>query len=252
MNKFVRQMEILNYLSTISFCTLENLSEHFNVSLVTIRRDVNELFEKELIIKYYGGIKLAKKNVSTYDKRIETQTEAKHKIAKLAATLIEDNDCFLVDAGSTCALLADYIPSEYNLNIVTNNFEFIDRSKNNENWRITVVGKIFNVKSYSFIEENDWNYYSSLNFNKAFLGTTGFTIKSGATNPHSNEATIKTHMVALSEEPILLADSSKFNQISLYTYARADAFAKIITDKERNKDYNSYLSKNNVELIIAE
>lgn len=251
MNKVVRQMEILDYLSTVSSSTLEDLSDHFNVSLITIRRDVNELFEQGLIVKYYGGIRLAKKNVSSYNKRISTQTEAKNKIAKLAASLIENNDCFLVDAGSTCALLADYIPEDYNLNIVTNNMEFIDRCKNNENWRITIIGRVFNSKSYSFIEENNWDYFSSLNFNKAFLGTTGFTIKSGATNPHSNEATIKSHMVALSEERILLADSTKFNQISLYTYAKASDFTKVITDKEYNKEYSSYLSKNNVELMVA-
>lgn len=251
MTKSKRQNEILDYLSTIESCAIQELCDRFNVSVNTIRRDIDELFKQNLIIKFYGGLKLVRKSEDTYSNRNSSQIENKKKIVRFAASLVNEKDSIFVDAGTTNALLADYIPRTLHLNITTNNFNFIEKAKDNENWNITIIGRKFKSSSRSFIDEINWDYYNSLNFDKAFLGTTGFTIKSGATNPDAHETIIKSTMMKRANDAILLADETKFDQTSLYTFAKYEEFQKIITSGNIEQNYFEHLSNAEVTLIVV-
>lgn len=249
MRKNKRQQEILDYLSTVPECSITELCKKFNISPNTARSDINELVSNGLIEKYYGGIKLVRKQEIEYYQRHGSNLEEKRKIAEYASSLIVDNECIFVDSGTTCALLADYIPASYHLTIVTCNFDFINKAKDIINWSILVLGTRFRRSSYSFTDEHDWSYFDTLNINKAFLATTGFTIKSGATNPNTAEAAVKTKMTSSIENTILLTDYSKFGQTSLYTFGMPQQFKKIITCGNIDSSFKDALSTMGVEFI---
>jgi DeoR family myo-inositol catabolism operon transcriptional repressor len=87
--------------------------------------------------------------------------------------------------------------------------------------------------------------------NKAFIATTGLTIKSGATNPDNAEALIKTNMMKRSSESYLLVDSSKFDQTSLVTFASINDFYMIITSGSVPQYYFDYFTENNIQFKIT-
>lgn len=251
MIKNQRMKEILEYLSTEDSTSLEELSLKFNVSMNTMRRDISDLAESGLVQKFYGGVKLARKNDSAYSERIVSNLDQKRKIAKMAAETIKDNDLIYIDSGTTTALLPDYINKNYHLTIVTNNLHVINKVKDIVNWDIILVGTKLKHSSHSFINFQDWDYINSLNLNKAFIAATGFTLKSGATNPDNAEAIIKINMMKRSLQSYLLLDSSKFDQTSLITFAKPEEFCKIITSGSIAQHYIDAFAKSETELIIV-
>ena len=249
MKKEERQKEILNYLSIVQNCSINDLCNNFEISSNTARNDIKDLEKGNFIEKYYGGIKLAKKSEMSFWIRHNSNMKEKEKIAEYASTLVNNNDRIYIDSGTTTSLLANYIPKDYHLTIVTCNFDFIDKAKDIYNWEIILLGTVFKHSSYSFTEENNWDYFDSLNLEKAFLGTTGFTIKSGATNPNISETKIKSKMRTNVNNAILLADYSKFGQTSLYTFGLPCDFQKIITFGVKEKQYAEELNSLNVDFI---
>lgn len=246
-----RKKEVIDYLSDVDYRTLQEISEKFNISKNTARRDINELAEENLVIKFYGGVSLAKKKDSPFQSRIVSRIEEKQKIARYSATLVKDNDLIFIDSGSTTSLLPDYLDEDFHLTIVTNNIQVIAKVADVENWELIVIGSKLKHSSYSLINVYDWDYLNSLNLNKAFLATTGLTIQAGATNPDNAETIIKTSMMKRSQENYLLTDSSKFDHTSLRTFANSDDFNKIITSGTVPKYYIDYFSTSSTQLIVA-
>ncbi len=247
-----RKKEIIEYLSDVDYRTLKEIAERFDISMNTVRRDINELVSENKIRKFYGGVALIRKQSSTYNSRAVTNHEQKTRIAQYAATLIKDHDLLFIDAGTTTSQVVDYIDRSYHLTFVTNNIHTISKvvEADNENWNLIVVGSKLKHSSHSLIDVHDWDYLNSLNLNKALIATTGLTIKSGATNPNNEDATIKSSMIKRSQESYLLLDSSKFEQTSLITFADVKDFDKIITAGEVPPYYREYLDDNNIELLI--
>ena len=245
-----RKKEILEFLSDVDYRSLKEIADKFNVSMNTVRRDINELCEENLVTKFYGGVSLTQKMDSSFKVRETSHLEEKKKIAKHAATYIRDNDLIFIDAGSTTSQLVDYFDDEYHLTIVTNNLHIIAKIIEHENWDLIVVGSKLKRSSHSLIHVHDWDYLNNLNLNKAFLATTGFTLKSGATNPDNSETIIKTNMMKRSDKCYLLTDSTKFGQTSLITFAKAEEFDKIITNGPISKNYIEHFEDSDTELII--
>lgn len=247
-----RKKEILEYLSDVEYRTLKDISSKFNVSMNTIRSDINELAEANYIKKFYGGVSLVRKNDSSYNNRISSNLKEKQDIAAHAASLIRDNDLIFIDAGSTTSLLTEYINPEYHLTIVTNNLHIIHKVIDVSNWNLIIVGTNLKRSSMSLINVYNWEYLNSLNLNKAFIATTGLTIKSGATNTDNAETKIKSSMMKRSQESYLLADATKFDQTSLITFANIDDFYEIITAGAVPQYYIEYFAANNIQLTIAD
>lgn len=247
----VRKKEILEYLSDVEYRTLNDLAKKCNVSMNTIRRDINELAEENYVQKFYGGVSLVRKKDSTYENRITSNLKEKQRIAAYAASLVQDNDIIFIDSGSTTSLLVDYMDPNYKLTIVTNNLHIVSKIIQIEQWDLIMVGSNLRHSSQSLINVHNWDYLDSLNLNKAFIAATGLTIKSGATNTDNGETIIKTQLMKRSNESYLMLDSSKFDQTSLITFAKIEDFCKIITSGSIPEHYTQYFKDNNIQIKIT-
>ena len=100
------------------------MSAHFEVSLDTIRRDLDALAEQGLINRIHGGAVPAEGLASSdtpFRQRIEEQSEAKTKIGKAAAELIVNGETLIINGGSTTLAFVSSLTDRQNLTIVTNN-----------------------------------------------------------------------------------------------------------------------------------
>lgn len=242
---------ILDYLSDAESRTFDDLTKKFGVSLNTMRKYINELAEENYVQKFYGGVSLAKKDDSNYHRRVTVNLEDKQKIAEAAAKLINNNDIIFIDSGSTTSLLVDYLNRNDHLTIVTNNLHVTNKIMDIPNWNLIIVGSTLRHSSHSLVNVPSWDYLQSLNLNKAFLATTGLTIKSGATNTAREETIIKSRMMGRCHERFLLMDASKFDHTSLLTFASIDEFNAIITADRAPSHYREYCRNHNIKLIIA-
>ena len=171
------------------------------------------------IKRFHGGAKAIEHeyitNEAPVSAKAQLNVEEKSAIAKYAATMINDEDFIFIDAGTSTALMIDYI-GETNATFVTNG----------------LVKPI----TEAIIGAEAVNSMKKFNFTKCFLGTNGIHMDYGFTTVDVEEAMVKMEAVNRSYASIVLADSSKFDKVTAVTFAAIEK-ACIITDRLVNDKY---------------
>ena len=166
--------------------------------------------------------------------RDRLNVEEKSAIAKYAATMINDEDFIFIDAGTSTALMIDYI-GETNATFVTNGIAHAKRLLK-KNLRTYMIGGLVKPITEAIIGAEAVNSMKKFNFTKCFLGTNGIHMDYGFTTVDVEEAMVKMEAVNRSYASIVLADSSKFDKVTAVTFAAIEK-ACIITDRLVNDKY---------------
>ena len=117
-----RRDEIVRIINENGKAKVEELSEVFQVSLVTIRNDLNYLEDRGLIHRVYGGA-LVRDYVAydtTLNEKAKIHAEEKRRIGAKAAEMIIDGDSIVLDSGTTTLEIAKQIKTRQNLTVMTN------------------------------------------------------------------------------------------------------------------------------------
>ena len=100
-------------------------------------------------------------------------------------------------------------------------------------------GGRLNVKTAS-LTVDDPAELSRFNITKAFMGTTGISLRSGVTDTFVGESTLKSTITKNSRTRYLLADHTKFELVAVSTYARLSDFDFLVTDLAPSQEYLQY------------
>ncbi|MDF0480062.1 DeoR/GlpR family DNA-binding transcription regulator [Vagococcus sp. PNs007] len=249
--KIQRIHEIEEYLKIKETATLDELCQAFNVSKNTIRRDTKYLIDKGILEKVYGGVILKNNSLVSFEHREVTKLNEKTLIAKKSAEFIEPNDYIYIDSGTTTMNILDYIDQTLPLTVITNNLDVINFAVELENVQLITIGNKYKKETRSFLELNNSDILKSLNVNKAFMASTGVSLKSGLTNSDILETRIKKAVSDKAETLFLLADDSKFDHATLSTYADLKEVDHIISGGELPSKYIEYFSQNKINLELV-
>lgn len=236
--------------------TLDQICDNFNISKSTVRRDLSEILKDTNLKKTYGGITLKnkwgnKKYLTSFSERNIENADKKLAISKKAANIVEDNDIIFIDSGTTTFYMVDYLGNVNNLTILTNNLEVIFRAVKYKNINLISLSGTLSRETLSFVGATSISTIKNFNISKAFMATTGFSIMNGVTNSSPLESDIKRTVISKSNKIILLADSSKFNSVSLMTYCNLEDIDILITDKMPDKNISDYLYNNKISIEIS-
>lgn len=141
MKQTQRHDAIIELVRLQGYVSTEELVEHFEVSPQTIRRDLNELAEKNKIQRHHGGAALPSSSVNTayHDRKIMWSDE-KSRIAQRVASLIPDGATLFIDIGTTPEAVAHALINHKNLRIVTNNLNVATLLMGKEDFRLILAG----------------------------------------------------------------------------------------------------------------
>lgn len=248
--KLKRLNNIIEYVRAYDLCTYEDLCRKFDVSMSTMRRDVDELEKEGKIEKVFGGIKLSPKSIKeANDKSIFKFDYERDKIAKAASELVEDGDIIMLGSGSTVAHMVKYLANKKGITLVTNNLAVLNETLRCD-FNVVSIGGNLDKKIMSFVGLNSSKQINELNANKCFLSCNGVNLNS-VSNVADLEADLKKTEIAISDKTILLADSTKFDKMSLYTFASIEDIDYIITNEIPRKEYEERCNECNCKLIVA-
>lgn len=167
----------------------------------------------------------------------ELHTQEKLRIARYAASLIQDGDVVFLDAGSTVMHMVDHIQA-VRATFVTNSVECIQRLPL-RGLRTYVLGGVLKPGTLAVIGGEAMEALRNYNFTKAFLGINGIALSQGFTTPDPEEAMVKGLAAARARETWVLADSSKFGTITAAAVLPLER-ARIITDRLDDRRYLEY------------
>ena len=247
-----RMLEMEHYVLQKGAATMEELREHFDISMNTVRRDVAELLKRGMLEKVYGGVcaRKSEQSLTPYEVRRRGSEDAKAAIGKRAAELVNDGDIIFIDSGTTTLHMIDHLANKRDLTIITNNLEAINRALPYENITIIALPGQVRRKTHSFTGDDAVRYLRRFNVRIAFMASTGLSTH-GVTNSSPLEYEIKKCAVESAETKVLLISLPKFGVTGLMTFAQLSDFDILVTDDTPSPEDQARVRASGAELIIA-
>ncbi|MBZ5753502.1 DeoR/GlpR family DNA-binding transcription regulator [Metabacillus rhizolycopersici] len=243
-----RHQAILQLLKEKEVVKLQDLTEETDASESTIRRDLSQLEEQQLLKRVHGGASLLKKNrleLSVPEKSSKNIQEKK-VIAQYAASLVEEGDCIFLDAGTTTFEMISYL-IEKDIVIVTNGLMHLP-ALIESHMHVYLVGGKLKRHTGAMIGKGAILSLQQYCFDKCFIGVNGIHLQYGYTTPDTEEAMIKQIAMSLSREAFIIADDSKLSETSFSKIADIHEAAIITNEHEENK-WELYQEKTTVEVV---
>lgn len=212
--------------------SVEDLAARFDVSLSTVRRDLERLSADGTIHRTYGGaVPATSSRERTLREREHLEGRAKAEIAALAVDLIDDGATILLDAGTSVGALARLVAGRSGLTIVTNSLTTAELLSSTESGHeIVLLGGALRPISGSTVGPIAEEALRSITVDAAFLSGDGVDAVRGISERTERQAALKRAMIAAAGTVHVLADATKLGSADAHWWARIEAPWSLLTD----------------------
>ena len=249
-----RRLHITKHIEKDEQVDVNTLSKQFEVSEVTIRKDLRYLETKNILIRTRGGAihqSVINTDLSVFERR-KRNAESKKMIGKLAAGLIQNGETILLDSGTTIMELAKSISKQTEITIITNAIDIAFKLTDYPKIRVIVPGGFLRRNSISLVGEQAAETLRNYHFDKCFLSSDGVDLEKGLLTNNLEEAFLSKISIEHSKEVIVLADSSKFENDGIMTIAPLSKIDTLITNNSITNEQLQYLNNANIKVLIAQ
>jgi DeoR/GlpR family transcriptional regulator of sugar metabolism len=225
------------------------LSQLYNVSEETIRRDLEKLENEGYAIKSYGGA-VINENTSIempFNVRKNRNVLAKQKIAEQAAQLIQDGDHIMLDASTTAVFIAKAIKDRERLTVITNSIEIMIELSDVSGWNIISTGGIMKEGYLALLGSKAEDAIKAYYADKAFISCKAFDKELGIMDSVELFAHAKETMMKSARESILVVDHTKFDAKAFSRMTNAQNLTAVITDVRPSDDWLEYLESRQIK-----
>jgi DeoR family transcriptional regulator, fructose operon transcriptional repressor len=208
------------------------LALEFGVTSETIRRDLTALEQRQVVRRVHGGAihveRLAYEPALA--QRNQTMTAEKERIAKAALDELPTEGSILLDAGTTTARLAEILPADRTLTVITNAVPIASSLSTRPHIMLMVVGGRVRGQTAAAVDGWALGALEVTTVDVAFMGTNGISVARGLTTPDPAEAAVKRAMIRAARRVVVLADHTKFDDDTLMRFGSLDEVDTVITD----------------------
>lgn len=246
-----RRNAILEKLQKEKRVVVSELSQLYQVTEETIRRDLEKLENEGLAIKSYGGAVLNEENVFglPFNIRKNQCVVEKKKIAGLIAEMVRDQETIMLDVSSTAVYIANGLREKKNLTVITNSVEIVVDLFDMPEWTVISTGGVAREKSFALVGPHTDQMLSSYHVDKAIISCKGLHLDAGITDYDEQDASSKRMMLKAAKERILVADHTKFDEIAFVKVTEWPAITKIVTDRKPPGKWLDEFERQKIECI---
>jgi DeoR/GlpR family transcriptional regulator of sugar metabolism len=208
------------------------LSERFNVSEATIRRDLEELDSLGQLRRTHGGAmrsEKAPKEPPMMQRMVENPDE-KNRIGKAAVQFIKDGETIFLGSGSTVIEVARNLPLDISLTIITNSLPVVNELAIHTGIELIVIGGMLRQSELSMVGHVAEQAVREFRADKVIVGMYAIDADCGFTNDYPPEIMTDRAILSIAHRIIVVADHSKFGRVSSTLVAPVTAAQMIITD----------------------
>ncbi|WP_229253695.1 DeoR/GlpR family DNA-binding transcription regulator [Dyadobacter sp. NIV53] len=234
MLKEERFQVILSQLNQDQKVHLADLSQILKVSEDTVRRDIKELADQGLLKSVRGGAVPHSPGPHRFHDRIEYGNEQKEIIAKKALDFLRDGQVVIFDGGTSAMLIAQALPKDIRLTVVTNSFPIANILEVHENVEVLFAGGRLLKNSFVTIGNETIRFFKKFRADICFLGICSIHPELGVTGPDYEESEVKKTMIESSREIIALATIEKLETAEAYYVCPTGQLTAIITDQSND------------------
>ncbi|MBP1755038.1 MAG: transcriptional regulator, DeoR family [Firmicutes bacterium] len=223
-----RQLKIIDLISKNGSVQVDELAKMLDVSLMTIRRDLEKMKQEGKIDRCHGGA-IVKREVPYTEKRV-LETEGKNRIAEQCLKLIKKGQIIYLDAGTTTYEIAKEIKEVPNLTVITNDLE-IARLFMESNANLILCGGVVQKSTGSMIGAIANMMMDNFRVDIAFMGAQSIDDQYNVLTPTMDKAVMKQTICKNAKEKYLVVDSTKFGRQALIKINHFSDYTAVITNK---------------------
>src|SRR3990172_491414 len=227
-----RQLWIVERARSVGRVEVAALAEELSVTTETVRRDLTTLERHALLRRVHGGATPRERLgfEPALAARDSVLTAEKERIARSALAELPDEGTILLDAGTRTARLADILPSDRELVVLTNALPIAMSLSVRPNITVLMIGGKVRGRTQAAVAAWALQALADSYVDVAFIGTNGITIERGLTTPDTTESAVKRAMIRAARRTVVLADHTKVGQDHLSRFASLDEIDTLITD----------------------
>ncbi|GAA0408057.1 DeoR/GlpR family DNA-binding transcription regulator [Paenibacillus motobuensis] len=233
--------------------TVAELTEIFNVTEETIRRDLKQLEDEGILIRIYGGAYISDgvQNDVNVNLREHIHVEGKKRIASKCVDFIKNGDSIFLDASTTSLYIANMIGSK-RITVVTNSIKIVNTLVDSPNVHLVIVGGVVSNSSMSSLGRNAEQNMNSYYFDLAFISCRTISMQHGITDSNEQQAEVRRLAVERANTVYLVADHTKFDRTSFASICGFEHIHNIIVDESLSQEWHEFLEANNIALTECE
>ena len=255
MLKEERISNIIEILEKKGSIYIKDLSDQFNVTSMTIRRDLDEIELQNFLIRTHGGAiyripHREQLSMATID-RMHLMAQEKIRIAKKTVKLIDKDEMIFLGSGTTTLYIAREIAMREDITIVTNSLSILNELANNGKMPLIGVGGYLRRSEFSMIGHIANDMIKDLHVDKVIMGMRGIHPRFGLTSDHPQELMTDRILLGISETVIIVADHTKIGHVAASRTAYLDAANILITTKNASPEVVENIKSQGVKVILV-
>jgi DeoR family transcriptional regulator, fructose operon transcriptional repressor len=225
-----------------------DLARRYGVTTETIRRDLSDMQERQLLRRVHGGaVPIERMNHEPMvDARDMVNTEEKLRIATMAVAEVPERGSVIIDSGSTGRSLADVFPVDRDVHVVTNSLITALTLSRRGLRDLTVLGGGVRTKRLAMVDDTTRRELDHMAIDVLFISCDGLSFKHGLTTPYREEHTLKRAMIERANRVVALVDQSKFGNVQMFSFATFDEIDVLVTDTRADSEAVDFLSSHGI------
>jgi DeoR family transcriptional regulator, fructose operon transcriptional repressor len=248
-----RQASIIERARAQGRVDVGELAADFDVTPETVRRDLTALERHGLLRRVHGGAIPVERlgfepGLQTRD---STMAPEKDRIARAALAELPDEGAILLDAGTTTARMAEMLPTDRELTVVTNGLPIAMALVARANVKVLTIGGRVRGRTLAMVDQWALRVLSETFVDVAFLGTNGISVERGLTTPDVAEAAVKRAMLRAARRAVVLADHSKVGNDCFARFGELEELDTVVTDDGLDLELAADLQAAGPRVVLA-
>jgi len=246
-----RQHKILELLHVKGHIIASELPEHLDVSMDTIRRDLDELARANKLQRTHGGALPRSTVPDTYEGRQHQSLSGKIAVAEAAISLLKPKQVILLDGGTTALEIANRLPLDYEGTIVTHSPVTTVALSKHPHVEVLLVGGKFDRRAMVAVGSKVVEYYRSIRADICFIGVTSLHAEMGIGTLYYEEAIVRKAMIESSNQVVALASSEKLGTVAPFTIGPISELSYIATENSVPESVLSPFQQQGIMIVQA-
>ncbi len=232
---------ILDKLSEDQKVTLKTLSRQLKVSEDTVRRDLKELSDQGLLRAVRGGAIPHTPTPHHFSDRLHYKSDVKKVIAEKAVGMLRDGQVVVFDGGTTALAIANILPPELHITVVTNSFPVVSVLELHPNIEVLFAGGRLYKSAFTAVGHDAIRFFNNIRADIYFMGICSIHPTVGVTTINYEESEVKKAIVQVSKRVVAVTPHERVNTAEAFFICPLSSVDTIITDDEgRESTEESY------------
>ncbi len=251
-----RYQVILNDMHKTGSVSVDALSEQLQVTVVTIRRDLDALERKGLLHRTHGGAMPIQplfyepfRRDRSFVMQVDRQADEKRRIGYAAAALIEPDETIAVTPGTTAAAVVRALPLNYNLTVVTSTANVAVELSKRKDIKVFVTGGTLHGEWFSLVGPHAQRSLENILIHTLFIGADGLDPEWGATSFDEDEAELLRMMVVHARRRVAVVDHTKLGKVGNWKICESRNLHTVVTDIQATDESVAPFREMGVEII---